>query len=515
MTGIEDVQADVQASSLDEAAPTEGAGTDAQPDTPTQAADAGESPSESVETSTEEVADTSASLDPVGGGPPEDSHDKKPGWRMQLLTQLHDRAAGLRANAEGLFGGLWQGPDWKQSPRAAQQLPAASAELPLEQPAPAEAAEVGSASAGRDLASASRAANDAGLHFSLHRSHRQLLVSTAETAAVSCGLDASVDEALAASAQHRRPRRKIRLVPIAVLPEQGLREQLHPAAAPQPPPPQQRSEVQTMAESAGADIVEAKVPSTEEEEAAQQPGPSQQQPSIVSTAEAGFSTIQGAALLDSVPEAVPGPAQDPASFELTAVPGPSLLGSARNVPVEALQPSQAAEAGEEAEETPATAAARETEAPAAGSRLQEVVSEAGTPEETPEELPESTAAKEEEEQAAMQQADEQARAHIEQEAPPAQPPAEPAIVPNIQEAIPGATYCQFGVSLCGRLIGVAPDQCASSQSYPKLSGNPLACWSMRAAADAAVCVIQALLSHKWLCRRGGGGGASRCSRAEG
>ena len=466
MTGIEDVQADIQAGSVDEAAPAEGAGTDAQPDTPSQAADAGESPSESAETSTEEAADTSASLDPVGGGVPEDNHDKKPGWRMQLRRQLHDRAAGLRANAEGLFGGLWQGPDWKQSPQAAQQLPAASAELPLEQPAPAEAAEVGSASADRDLASASRAANDAGLRFSLHRSHRQLLVSTAETAAVSCGLDASVDEALAASAQHRRPRRKIRFVPIAVLPEHGLREQLHPAAAPQPPPQQQRSEVQTMAESAGADMAEAEVPSTEEEGAAQQPGPSQQQPSIVSTAEASFSTIQGTALSDSVPEAVPGPVQDPASFELMAVPGPSVLGSARDVPVETLQPSQAAEAHEEAEEAHATAAAQETEAPAAGSKLQEVVSEAAAPEETPEEPAESTAAKEEEEQAATQQASEQARAHIEQEAALAQPLAEPAMVPKILEATPGAAYCQFGISLCGSLSRVAPDQCASSRSSP-------------------------------------------------
>lgn len=468
MTGIEDVQADVQADSVEEAAPTEGAGTDDWPDSPSQAADVGENPSESVDTSTGEAADTGASLDPVGRGPPGDSHDKKPAWRMRLRQQLHDRAAGLRANAEGLFSGLWQGHDWKQSPEAAQQLP--TAKFHLEQPAPAEAGEVGSASADRDLASASRAVKDAGLRFSLHRSHRQLLVSTAETAAVSCGLDASVHEALAASAQHRRPRRKIRFVPLAVLPEHGLREQLHPAAAPRPPPQQQRSEMQTMAKSAGADMAEAEVPSTEEEEAAQQPGPSQQQPSIVSTAEAGFSTIQGTAPSDSVPEAVPGPAQDPASFELIAVPGPFILGSARDILIEAPHPSQAAEAHEEAEEAHAKAAAQATEAPAAGSKLQEMVSEAAAPEESPEELAESTAAKEEDEQAATQQADEQARAHIEQEAAPAQPPAEPAMVPKIQEAIPGAMCCQSGISLCGSQTGVAPDQSASSRSSPKLSG---------------------------------------------
>ena len=442
MTGIENVQADVQADSVEEAAPTEGAGTDARSDTPSQAADVGENPSESEDTSTGEAADASASLNPVGRGAPGDSHNQKPTWGMQLRQQLRDRAAGLRANADGLFGGLWQGHGWKQSPEATQQLTTASAKLHLEQPAPAEAAGVGSASADRDLASASRAVKDAGLRFSLHRSHRQLLVSTAETAAVSCGLDASVHEALAASAQHRRPRRKIRFVPTAVLPEHGLREQLPPAAAPQPPPQQQRSEVQTMAESAGADMAEAEVPSTEEEEAAQQPGPSQQQPSIVSTAEAGFSTIQGTALLDSVPEAVPGPAQDPASFELMAVPGPSILGSARDVLIEAPHPSQAAEAHEEAEEAHAKAAAQETEAAAAGREQQEVVSEAAAPEESPEEAAESTTAKEEDEQAATQQADKQARAHIEQEAAPAQPPAEPAMVPKIQEAIPGAICCQ-------------------------------------------------------------------------
>ena len=286
--------------------------------------------------------------------------DRQPGWAVQLRQQLQDRAVQYRADAEGLFSNLWERRGWKAGPLP---QPAAPAEAPPtetqdDRPAVAgEAAAPGSSAGSNEGPQGSESGVPAAaLRFSLHRSHAQLYVSSAETAAACGSIDAATVDALFTCAQQKRLRRKVRFVPGTALTEQQLTQQPVQTQLPCPaqaaPSWQEHPDEQVNASA----VVEAhELPSTEEDEDRQPAKSSLENPSVVSTGDT-FSTREGAAVADRQPEALSEEVQDPASFELTSVSAKLLPEPARGHKQDAAEAPGAAAADVEGPEQPQEAA---------------------------------------------------------------------------------------------------------------------------------------------------------------
>ena len=202
------------------------------------------------------------------------------------------------------------------------------------------------------------------LRFSLHRSHAQLYVSSAETAAACGSVDAAAVDALFTSAQQKRLRRKVRFVPGTALTEQQLTQQPVQTHLPRPPQAapswQEQSEKQVNASA----VVEAhELPSTEEDED-RQPAESSLEDSTVVSTEGIFSTREGAAVADRQPEAPSEEVRDPASFELTSISGTLFPEPRRGHRQGAAQAPEAAAAAAEGPEQAQEAAAAQQRAAA-------------------------------------------------------------------------------------------------------------------------------------------------------
>ena len=435
VTGIEDVQADAN----DTVNPAQGVDSFAQYDSPSQGQAAARDGPPSVPENTEDPADPYP--DPGGADDPHGS-DRKPGWALQLQKQLQDSASGVQAKAQGLVAELWDRHRWGPGSKQDSPSPAEPPRAGLDQYSQhestvdldVEASERSNAAVDTASTGASRAVGEPRWRFSLHRSHSQLYVSTAESAAASASLAGAVEEALAASSVQRRPRRKVRLMPQAVLPEHGLREQPYqamPALPTQPTPQLQQPGEGDSPASAAADDAEA--PSTEEEEETSEVlNASHHQPQGLRE-EDTFSASEGASIMENVPEPTLAAVRDPASFELMAISPPWLLGHGRDNVTDTAAIAEAADAPEHTAAHQATTPQQETE-------VTTPESEAGTAdlalkaaaEEHPEEQS-GTAAVVSEAAAEEQQAEEQAKAHAEL----LQPASAPAS-PETQEATSGA-----------------------------------------------------------------------------
>ncbi len=174
-------------------------------------------------------------------------------------------------------------------------------------------------------------------------------MSTAESAAASASLAESVEQALATSSQQRRPRRKVRLMPQAVLPEDGLRERPHQTLPSIPTPKQPPSQPEQPGERdfsdpAAADTAE--LPSTEEEEEPQQVPDADEHRPAASREVDTFSTAEGASIAEKGPEPAPAAVQDLGSFELLAISEPRLFGLGRVDAKDSAEMTKAAEASE-------------------------------------------------------------------------------------------------------------------------------------------------------------------------
>ena len=439
-TGIEEVQSETQIA--EETAASNGAkGNPAQGSQAAAAAEGQPAPADDVnieEDSREQgLADAGgdtgddAAGDATGG-------DRQPGWALHLRQQLQDRAVQYRADAEGLFSSLWERRGWKAGPvpqpAAPAEAPTTAEELQDDQPAVASEAaarESGIGSNEGPQGSDSRVPA-ATWRFSLHRSHAQLYVSSAETAAACGSIDAAAVDALLASAQQKRLRRKVRFVPSTILTEQWLPQQPVQSHLPRPtqaaPSWQEQSEKQVKA----SPVVDAnELPSTEEEED-RQPAQSSEQPTAVST-EGIFGTREGAAVTDLQPEALSGEVQDPASFELTSASA-------------TLFPELAAGQEQDAAEAPGAAAAavegpeQAQEAAAAQQRAAATEAEDGKPPpQASEDAVADTATRPEEATAAgleehgPEQATQPKEALTEQQ----QPAPEPSVLAETRETTPG------------------------------------------------------------------------------
>ena len=350
VTGIEDVQADAD----DGVSQAEGIAAESQGDGYGQGEVVADSGDSAAPGSTEDPAGTEA--DPSGADAPH--HDnEKPGWAAQLRKQVHDRAADVQASAQGLVAGFWERHGWSQESRQdfapSAELPAAVEYSQHDSGAALEdkAAEENGAAADTVPTGTGTSAGVAGpgRHFSLHRSHRQLFVSTAESAAASASLAESVEQALATSSQQRRPRRKVRLMPQAVLPEDGFRERPHQTLPSIPTPKQPPSQPEQPGERdfsdpAAADTAE--LPSTEEEEELQQVPDADEHRPAASREVDTFSTAEGASIAEKGPEPAPAAVQDLGSFELLAISEPRLFGLGRVDAKDSAEMTKAAEASE-------------------------------------------------------------------------------------------------------------------------------------------------------------------------
>lgn len=443
VTGLEDVQADT----VDTQDPAEGNGSITQPEESGQAdAEAEDSSTAALGGRNEESAHAAVDASSAGGS---DGSDGKPDWAMQLRQQLQEKADGVKANAEGLFSALWERHGWKQGPRQGPTPPAEPPTAPQEQQhEPAEAAEPAnrsmtkenSAAADTGLEGSRRAVGEQHRHFSIHRSHTQLFVSTAESVAASQGLEEALAEAWTASSQQRGSRRKVRFVPRAVLPEHGLREQPHQAVPALPPQPQDQLlqlGKPEMPDSAAGGVRE--FPTTEEEEEQHQSAEGSWQPSAVRT-EDTFNAAEGISLTEGMPEAPSKAIPDPSSFELMAVSGPQILGHGK---VQAAAISEAAGSPKAAEAPCEEAAAAERTEDSSSeqddSKLEGKSDEAAATEQAEEHS--GSPATEGQLHAEEQPANEQAHASLE----PQHPAAEP-VVTRIQEVTPG-TYALHLISL--------------------------------------------------------------------
>ncbi len=332
VTGIEDVQADAN----DSVNPAEGVGDRTQHDSLIQGDAVAGNGAPSAPGIVEDPAD--AHLDPSGADDPHGS-DRKAGWALQLQKQLQDSASGVQAKAQGLFAEVWERHRWGKGPKQDSTSPAEPPRAGPDEDSQHDssvalgdkASEGNSAAADTAHTGPSRGVGEPRQHFSLHRSHKQLFVSTAESAAASASLSGAVEEALAASSVQRRPRRKVRLMPQAVLPEHGLREQPHQAMLTlptQPPSQVQQPGGGDFADSAAAD--NAEIPSTEDEEEAPQVSNASQHRAQGLREQDTFSTSEGASIAEKRPEPSQAAVQDLASFELMAISPPHLLGGSRD-----------------------------------------------------------------------------------------------------------------------------------------------------------------------------------------
>ena len=438
VTGIEDVQGDDK----DSVSQAEGVSADIQHKGSSRGEAVAEDGASAAPGSTEDCAD--AFPDPGDADDPQRS-DRTPAWALQLRKQLKDSTTGVRAHARGLIGGFWERQGWSQDTKQDSTPPAEPPSMgPSEDSQHVSTAALDdsasqgdSAAVHMELSGASRGVGGPGGHFSLHRSHAQLFVSTADSAAASASLAGAVEEALAASLQQRRPMRKVRLVPQAVLPEHGLREQSHETMA--IVPPQSASQLQPgesdFSEPAAAESAE--VHSTEEEEeATQAPGASQHHPPGFREQDT-FSASEGASITEKVPKPAPAAVEDPASFELMTISAPRFLGPGRNELTDtAAAAAKAAASSEQGQVHPASEGDNErlppeSETPAAGLAHEAAATEHG-------EEPATDTAAMSDQPAAEQQADKQAQAHTE----PLQPAPEPApapAVPETQEATSGTS----------------------------------------------------------------------------
>ena len=296
--------------------------------------------------------------------------DRQPGWAVQLRQQLHNRAVQYRADAEGLFSDLWERRGWKCGPVRQPAAPAealrTAGETQDHQPAVASEAAARESSAGSNEGPQGSESEvpAATLRFSLHRSHAQLYVSSAETAAACGSIDAAAVDALFTSAQQKRLRRKVRFVPGTALTEQQLTQQPVQTHLPRPPQAapswQEQSEKQVNASA----VVEAhELPSTEEDED-RQPAESSLEDSTVVSTEGIFSTREGAAVADRQPEAPSEEVRDPASFELTSISGTLFPEPRRGHRQGAAQAPEAAAAAAEGPEQAQEAAAAQQRAAA-------------------------------------------------------------------------------------------------------------------------------------------------------
>ena len=357
-TGIEDVQSETQdteeqtASNGDEGSQAEGSQAAAAAEGQPAPAD-----DDNIEEDSREqgLADTGEDTGADAAGDATGS-DRQPGWAVHLRQQLQDRAMQYRTDAEGLISNLWERRGWKSGPGP---QPAAPAEAPptAEEPQddrPAAASEA----AAQESSIASKAAphgddSRAGpptWRFSLHRSHTQLYVSSAETAAACGSIDAAAVDALLTSAQQKRLRRKVRFAPGMMLTQQQLTQQPVQTQLPRPtqaaPSWQEQSENQMNASAVAA---AHELPSTEEDEDRQPAKPSSEDSTVVSTGDI-FSTREGAAVADRQPEALSEEVQDPASFELKSVSAilfPELARGHRQDAAEAPEAAAAAVEGPE------------------------------------------------------------------------------------------------------------------------------------------------------------------------
>ena len=363
-TGIEEVQSETQDTER-QAASNDNEGSPAQGSQAAAAAEGPPAPADDVnieEDSREQgLADTGEDTGADAAGDATGS-DRQPGWAVHLRQQLQDRAVQYRADAEGLFSNLWERRGWKAGPLP---QPAAPAEAPLtaeetqdDRPAVAgEAAARGSSAGSNEGPQGSESGVPAATwRFSLHRSHAQLYVSSAETAAACGSIDAAAVDALLTSAQQKRLRRKVRFVPGTTLTEQQLTQQpvqtQLPRSAQAAPSWQEQPEEQVNA-SAVAEAHE--LPSTEEDEDRQPAKSSLEDLSVVSTGDI-FSTREGAAVADRQPEALSEEVQDPASFELTSVSAKLFPEPARGHKQDAAEAPGAAAADVEGPEQPQEAA---------------------------------------------------------------------------------------------------------------------------------------------------------------
>lgn len=435
VTGIEDVQADA----VDNISQAEAVSADIQHEGASQGESVAGDGASADPGSTEDCAD--AFQNPSNKDHPHGS-DRTPGWTLQLQKQLKDSTAGVRAHAQGLIGGFRERHGWSQGTKQDSAPPAKPPSAgPSEDSQQVSstalndrASEGDSAAVPTELMGASRGMGGPGRHFSLHRSHAQLFVSTAESAAASASLAGAVEEALAASSQQRRPRRKVRLVVQAVLPEHGLREQSREALASLSPQSasQLQPEESDFPNTAAAESAE--VPSTEEQEAPQAPDASQHHPPGFREQDT-FSASEGASITEKAPKPAPAAVQDPASFELMAISAPRILGPGKDGLKDTTAALKAADASEQsqAHHDPASEGVEErspaeSEAPTAGSAHEAAATENS-------EEPDTGAVPEQ--PAAEQQAEEHAQAHAEP-LRPAPAPATVRGVPGIQEATPGA-----------------------------------------------------------------------------
>ena len=435
MTGIEDVQAEAD----DSVSQAEGVGADIQHEESGQGEAIADSGALAASGNTEDVADTG--VDPSSVDSPHDP-DKKPGWAAGLQKQVQDRAADVQASAQGLFAGFWERRGWSQGPKQdstpSAELPRAVQDSQHDSTAALEDKVAEESSAAANAVPTGTSAEEGGprQHFSLHRSHKQLFVSTADSAAVSASLAGTVEQALAASSQQRRPRRKVRLVPQAVLPEQGLRERPHQAMPSISTPTQPTPQLQQPGEgdlSDPAAAVNVEVPSTEEEEEPQQVPDADEHYPLVFREVDTFSTAEGTSIAEKELEPAPAAVQDPASFELMAISAPRLLGPASGDPRDTAEMTGAAEASEQSQTQHDTASEgqpehlpSQSEAGAADSAY-----DPAAPEDGEEQARETAAASEESSE--EQRAEQQAQAQTE----PLQPTSAPA-VSETQEATPGA-----------------------------------------------------------------------------
>lgn len=363
-----------------------------------------------------------------------------------------------------MIGSLWERHGRRQEPA---QEPAEYVELPTvaEEPQQEQTAVASEEAAGQSSTAADTkpqggvASREKPMRFSLHRSHSQLFVSSAETAAASVGLDAAVEEALLASAQPKRPRRKVRFVPGPIHTVQGLNEQPHQAQPAQPSqaPPLQLESPEEHEEADPAAAEASEQPSTEEEEEGQPMKPSQEQHPAVRKTDT-FGTVEGASVADSMPDSLPGAVQNPASFELMAVSADLLPGPNATHKQEAIQPAEAADAVGEAEKAQESAAEETSEASMVAeheaSKQLEPALEA-LPSDMTEDCTESAAAEPE------KQVPEQVPALAE----PQQAAAEPALVTQIQEAIPGANVCQIALETHGRRAREEDSMCCRHNAF--------------------------------------------------
>ena len=449
-TGIEEVQSETQdtkkqaTSNGDEGHPAQGsraaAGGEGQP-APAGDDNLGEDSGE--QGLAEAGGDTGA--DAAGGAT---GSDRQPGWAMQLRQQLQDKAVQYRADAEGLISNLWGRPGWKSGlvpqPAAPAEATIAAEDPQDDQPAVTSKAVAQESSTGLDAAPQGndRGAGGPTWRFSLHRSHTQLYVSSEETAAVCGSIDAAAVDALLASAQQKRLRRKVRFIPSTILSEQRLTQQPLQTQLPRPaqaaPSWQEHSDEQTNA-SASVDAYE--LPSTEEEEDRQPAKSFSGLPTVVSP-ESIFSTRDGAAVADRQPEALSEQVQDPASFELTTVAATLFSEPAREHRHDAAQASDAAAAAVEGSE-------QAQEGAAAQPRAAATEAEDGKPPQQDSESAVADTAKPPEEAAAAgleergpEQAPEPEEAPTEQQ----QPAAEPSVLAETRDTTPGVHALTLFVS---------------------------------------------------------------------